>query len=206
MTKDQATNFVAKINKLFAPITQEKGTELIRDFLPFDADVVEQALQSHRKDPARTDNYFVDAKMLRLCRELSAGKKLTSTTTARQLTPAEIYRKQNPKLANLTDYVTICAVYRSHWFRVSTKESESEVGRTRAIVIGDRIGGEGYANQFRHECAYALSAAGMELANARSWAETIFTDPQHFRRCMEELRSMPSERESMTTETAGAMF
>jgi hypothetical protein len=101
---------------------------------------------------------------------------------ARQFIPdqtfAGILRAQRPDLREANDYGVIIRIYRGWWRKTARWDEE-----TKTMVNSD-----GYARQFEGGCTRDLVAAGMEPANAETWAKYIFLPDRDCREWLSGIR------------------
>lgn len=195
MTPAQAKDCVKKLNKLFPnQVSTEQSKELIEVFEGLSVDAVDRGITIHRNDPNLDKGFFHFGKLVRECK--SAASSLAGSRTNSEGTFAEIMRRQNPNLANCSDYVTILCVHRDWWFRGSRKVGVDVPAQgENEITIEGRIGLAGYEINFKRGCTNELIAAGLGIENSAEWGSIIFTHPSHFRLCLEQIRDDKSSRE-----------
>lgn len=176
MTKDDVKKAIKLLGGLFSgQITQEAAKVMQDDFREFEYRTAESAIKNHHRENL-TLNYPA---LLEECRNLASLRSTVAAGNANTATgkgqariddsPAAIYRRLYPWLENCSDYEAIIRTKRQMWHKSTQTDS--------------------YRRMFATECYYGLVAAGMESDDARDWAETIFSPPEHFQRCLEELRA-----------------
>lgn len=204
MKPEEARNLVVKLNALFnGTINEDQAKWAAKELIQFERADVLRAMRDHRGAYE-----FVNwPKFLDTCRPIVAATAQSLRENLPAIPFADVIRQQRPDLANAKDAEVILRYRRGEWFKYranadkraeklqdallhddvkASPEKQQAIGR--AMEFHDQQF-NGMREKVRTSCASQLAAdCGMDWETALNWAESVFSEPDHFRLCLDELR------------------
>jgi hypothetical protein len=211
MTHDDAKNLVKKLNALFnGQINAEQAKAAIKRLTGFERKDVTRAVDEHR-----TRFEFVNwPELYKACEPIIEPSAPTRRSAGPDMTFVEVVKQQRPDLVNASDQEVIVRFWRGDWWRYKSDadrrltaitdsmkngdahtrclergmtEEEIAVAHERVLESHDR-NEEGYRIKVRTQCTGCLINAGVAPEMIEGWVDTVFSEPDHFRLCLAELR------------------
>lgn len=214
MTHDEAKNLVKKLNALFnGQINVEQAKLAVKRLSVFEKKDVNRAIEEHREQFE-----FVNwPELYKACEPVAAPTPATATANRPaipDMTFAQVIRQQRPDLTQAKDQEVVLRFWRGDWWRYKsaadrrlqclTDAMQSGEARARLMekgytdeqvtklheqVLATHDNNEtGYRRKVEGQCRGCLLSAGMGADVVDGWVQTVFSDPDHFRMCLSELR------------------
>lgn len=177
MTFDEAKKLVILLGKLFpGQVNVEQAKLATRELQLYEFKYSHEAVKAHRK----SFGFIEWPDFYKACQSPPA-----KDSSPKQAVPdqsfADVFRRTDPQLSEVTNDVEVIArTVRKWWVRAMNSPAA-----------------ESYRKKYWGECFNMLLASACEKpwgeysemgAWARTWADSVFSEPDHFRLCLGELR------------------
>lgn len=182
MNIDQSKKLGAKLTGLFPTVTSEQCRAAIHEFLAFSFEAVDRAIEAHHK----AHDFVNFPQLYEGCRAAHQASSMEPRTLPNQ-SFADVIRGQDAQLRPVkSDLEVILRSYR--------KQVYAGGGRCRDML--------------RRQCVSSLivgvwiNGFAFNPKSAAEWAETIFSEPDHFRYVLDQIRNKTATAPSPADEEA----
>ena len=165
MTKDEARKIVKHLGGLFPDqVTPEQTQYLGEQLLAFSYAAASKAVKEHRGK-----HEFINyPQLLEGCRSAERDNLVAATTSGREGSWADVYRRLTPSLAAAGDFEVAMRVHRGWWHKCPQTDA--------------------WKRKLECRCRSVLVSLGMEPGVAGQWAAFIFETADAFDLALRDLR------------------